>query len=169
MLAASLLLALIAGLTQCSGQAQAAGSSANGGSSNGLQCQRIAVSACQGLGYNMTALPNLAGHTNQLEAELQVSTSPIYSPAPHTTCARFLRDDKRYFCVAIKTILDAYVRKPKIVKKSQAIAKVNRLRRLRQSQRRRWRLRWRGGHRRICNCIYGHDWSWSWNWSRSQS
>ncbi|XP_030564387.1 frizzled-3 [Drosophila novamexicana] len=73
MLAASLLLALIAGLTQCSGQAQAAGSSANGGSSNGLQCQRIAVAACQGLGYNMTALPNLAGHTNQLEAELQIA------------------------------------------------------------------------------------------------
>ncbi|XP_060663605.1 frizzled-3 [Drosophila nasuta] len=46
------------------------GSAAN---SNGLQCQRIAVSACQGLGYNMTALPNLAGHTNQLEAELQIA------------------------------------------------------------------------------------------------
>lgn len=40
--------------------------------SNGLQCQRITVTACQGLGYNMTALPNLAGHTNQLEAELRV-------------------------------------------------------------------------------------------------
>ncbi|KAI9582352.1 hypothetical protein GQX74_015475 [Glossina fuscipes] len=40
---------------------------------NGLQCQRITVSACQGLGYNMTAMPNLAGHTNQLEAELRVS------------------------------------------------------------------------------------------------
>ncbi|KAL7744080.1 hypothetical protein ACLKA6_009068 [Drosophila palustris] len=45
----------------------------SGGNSNGLQCQRIAVSACQGLGYNMTALPNLAGHTNQLEAELQIA------------------------------------------------------------------------------------------------
>ncbi|XP_020806210.1 frizzled-3 [Drosophila serrata] len=43
------------------------------GGSNGLQCQRISVSACQGLGYNMTALPNLAGHTNQLEAELQIA------------------------------------------------------------------------------------------------
>jgi len=45
---------------------------------NGLQCQPIAVSACQGLGYNMTALPNLAGHTNQLEAELQVSEPSSY-------------------------------------------------------------------------------------------
>lgn len=45
---------------------------ANG--NNGLQCQRITVPACQGLGYNMTAMPNLAGHTNQLEAELRVGT-----------------------------------------------------------------------------------------------
>lgn len=84
MLAAKLLLALLAScLLQCSGHqalAAAASSAANGGgggggggsSPNGLQCKRIAVSACQGLGYNMTALPNLAGHTNQLEAELQV-------------------------------------------------------------------------------------------------
>ncbi|TDG38975.1 hypothetical protein AWZ03_014603, partial [Drosophila navojoa] len=80
MLAAKLLLALLAScLLQCSAAVAAAGSAANGlgggngGSSspNGLQCKRIAVSACQGLGYNMTALPNLAGHTNQLEAELQ--------------------------------------------------------------------------------------------------
>lgn len=54
-------------------------SSSGGGSNvgiananNGLQCQRITVPACQGLGYNMTAMPNLAGHSNQLEAELRV-------------------------------------------------------------------------------------------------
>uniref|UniRef100_A0A1I8PMV6 Frizzled-3 n=1 Tax=Stomoxys calcitrans TaxID=35570 RepID=A0A1I8PMV6_STOCA len=40
---------------------------------NGLQCQRITVSACHGVGYNMTAFPNLAGHTNQLEAELRIT------------------------------------------------------------------------------------------------
>jgi len=45
---------------------------------NGLQCQRITVPACQGLGYNMTAMPNLAGHTNQLEAELRVSLLHTY-------------------------------------------------------------------------------------------
>lgn len=48
--------------------------SSSGGVANGLQCQRITVPACQGLGYNMTAMPNLAGHTNQLEAELRVGT-----------------------------------------------------------------------------------------------
>ncbi|KAM7348807.1 frizzled 3 [Cochliomyia hominivorax] len=45
----------------------------NSQTSNGLQCQLITVTACQGLGYNMTALPNLAGHTNQLEAELRIT------------------------------------------------------------------------------------------------
>ncbi|KAI8116369.1 Frizzled-3 [Lucilia cuprina] len=45
----------------------------NSQTTNGLQCQLITVTACQGLGYNMTALPNLAGHTNQLEAELRIT------------------------------------------------------------------------------------------------
>ena len=39
----------------------------------GIQCQRITVPACQGLGYNMTAMPNLAGHNNQIDAENMVS------------------------------------------------------------------------------------------------
>ncbi|XP_068158920.1 frizzled-3 [Drosophila tropicalis] len=56
--------------------------------SNGLQCQRIAVSACQGLGYNMTALPNLAGHTNQLEAELQIAK---FLPLIESGCSRRAR------------------------------------------------------------------------------
>ncbi|XP_023159702.1 frizzled-3 [Drosophila hydei] len=92
MLAAKLLLALLASLMQCSRQAQAAvaGSVSNGGSSNGLQCQRIAVSACQGLGYNMTALPNLAGHTNQLEAELQIAKLVPLIESGCSRRARFL-------------------------------------------------------------------------------
>lgn len=44
----------------------------------GLQCQRISVPACQGLGYNMTAMPNLAGHTNQLDAEIRVRLNLNY-------------------------------------------------------------------------------------------
>lgn len=86
-----ILFALLLLLLQCCQQAQAIGSLGVGGSigsgvgsssgvaAYGLQCQRIAVSACQGLGYNMTALPNLAGHTNQLEAELQVRQSTCNS------------------------------------------------------------------------------------------
>ena len=63
----SLLIAAAQGLIAAS-----SGSVLNTQTSNGLQCQLITVTACQGLGYNMTALPNLAGHTNQLEAELRV-------------------------------------------------------------------------------------------------
>lgn len=40
---------------------------------SGMQCERITVPACQGLGYNMTAMPNLAGHTSQTDAENMVS------------------------------------------------------------------------------------------------
>lgn len=39
----------------------------------GIQCERISVPACQGLGYNMTAMPNLVGHNSQADAEMVVS------------------------------------------------------------------------------------------------
>uniref|UniRef100_A0A240SWC9 Frizzled-3 n=1 Tax=Glossina brevipalpis TaxID=37001 RepID=A0A240SWC9_9MUSC len=57
---------------------------------NGLQCQRISVSACQGLGYNMTAMPNLAGHTNQLEAELRITKLLPLIESNCSNRARFL-------------------------------------------------------------------------------
>ncbi|XP_037938162.1 frizzled-3 [Teleopsis dalmanni] len=57
---------------------------------NGLQCQRITVTACQGLGYNMTAMPNLAGHTNQLEAELRISKLLPLIESSCSNRARFL-------------------------------------------------------------------------------
>lgn len=37
------------------------------------QCEWIPVTVCQGLGYNMTAMPNLIGHTNLLDAEIMVN------------------------------------------------------------------------------------------------
>lgn len=37
-----------------------------------IQCERITVKACQGFGYNLTAMPNLAGHQSQSEAEFLV-------------------------------------------------------------------------------------------------
>lgn len=39
---------------------------------HGLQCERITVAACQGLGYNMTAMPNQIGHADQSEAAKMV-------------------------------------------------------------------------------------------------
>lgn len=37
------------------------------------QCERITATVCQGLGYNMTAMPNLIGHQNLIEAEIMVN------------------------------------------------------------------------------------------------
>lgn len=41
------------------------------------QCERITVEDCQGLGYNMTAMPNLVGHASQAEAESLVIVDPF--------------------------------------------------------------------------------------------
>lgn len=41
------------------------------------QCEWIPVTVCQGLGYNMTAMPNLIGHTNLLDAEIMVNAQKI--------------------------------------------------------------------------------------------
>ncbi|XP_055842889.1 frizzled-3 [Episyrphus balteatus] len=58
--------------------------------SQGLQCQRISVPACQGLGYNMTAMPNLAGHTNQLDAEIRITKLMPILESGCSNRARFL-------------------------------------------------------------------------------
>ncbi len=40
---------------------------------NGLnKCKRITTSTCQGLGYNLTMIPNLAGHNDINDANLMV-------------------------------------------------------------------------------------------------
>ena len=38
------------------------------------KCERLTVSLCQGLRYNLTAMPNFMGHTDQLQAERGVIT-----------------------------------------------------------------------------------------------
>lgn len=43
------------------------------------QCEWIPVTVCQGLGYNMTAMPNLIGHTNLLDAEIMVNVVALLS------------------------------------------------------------------------------------------
>lgn len=59
-------------------------------SPQGLQCERISVPACQGLGYNMTAMPNLAGHTNQLDAEIRITKLMPILESGCSNRARFL-------------------------------------------------------------------------------
>lgn len=37
------------------------------------KCEKISTTLCQHLGYNMTMMPNFAGHNSQLEASRGVS------------------------------------------------------------------------------------------------
>lgn len=50
---------------------------AHGASWRGYQhsekCERLNVSFCRGLGYELTAMPNFMGHETQLQAERGVS------------------------------------------------------------------------------------------------
>lgn len=38
-----------------------------------VKCERLSVSFCRGLRYNLTAMPNFMGHTDQVLAERGVS------------------------------------------------------------------------------------------------
>ena len=51
-------------------------------------CEPIRVEACQGLGYNVTAMPNFGGHESQLDAELQIQT---FAPLIQYGCSSQLR------------------------------------------------------------------------------
>lgn len=52
------------------------------------QCQRIEISLCKGLGYNMTRMPNRFGHERQKEAELMLQT---FNPLVQYNCSESLR------------------------------------------------------------------------------
>ncbi|KAF0030540.1 hypothetical protein F2P81_017271, partial [Scophthalmus maximus] len=39
-----------------------------------MTCDPIRISMCQGLGYNVTKMPNLVGNVLQSDAELQLTT-----------------------------------------------------------------------------------------------
>ena len=51
-------------------------------------CEPIRVDACQGLGYNVTAMPNFGNHESQLDAELQIQT---FAPLIQYGCSSQLR------------------------------------------------------------------------------
>ena len=49
------------------------------------KCERLSVSFCRGLGYNLTSMPNFMGHENQLLAERGVSWSLLIN-SQNSTC-----------------------------------------------------------------------------------
>ncbi|XP_011504249.1 PREDICTED: frizzled-9-like [Ceratosolen solmsi marchali] len=52
------------------------------------KCERLGVSFCRGLRYNLTAMPNFMGHEDQLQAERGLAT---LMPLVHYNCSRHLR------------------------------------------------------------------------------
>lgn len=56
--------------------------------SNKRTCQRIEVEACKDMPYNLTTMPNLVGHDDQAEAEMQLST---FAPLIQIQCSSQLR------------------------------------------------------------------------------
>ena len=51
-------------------------------------CEPIKIEMCRGLGYNVTGMPNLVGHENQKEAELQLQT---FTPLIQYGCSSQLK------------------------------------------------------------------------------
>ncbi|KAK7872963.1 hypothetical protein R5R35_004271 [Gryllus longicercus] len=50
-----------------------AGAVTVGGGGGGARCERITVSMCHDVGYNLTAMPNMLGHEDQLQADREMS------------------------------------------------------------------------------------------------
>ncbi|XP_055710869.1 frizzled-3 [Phlebotomus papatasi] len=71
-----------------------------------LQCERIAIPVCQGLGYNLTAMPNLAGHTTQHEAEIMMNELEPILESRCSKQARFL------FCATMFPLCSPEVPRP---------------------------------------------------------
>ncbi|XP_063994086.1 frizzled-4-like isoform X1 [Diachasmimorpha longicaudata] len=58
------------------------------GHAGGAKCERLTVSLCRGLRYNLTAMPNFMGHTDQLQAERGLAA---FMPLVHYNCSKHLR------------------------------------------------------------------------------
>lgn len=53
-----------------------------------MTCDPIRISMCQGLGYNVTKMPNLVGNVLQSDAELQLTT---FTPLIQYGCSSQLK------------------------------------------------------------------------------
>lgn len=53
-----------------------------------MSCDPIRISMCQGLGYNVTKMPNLVGNVLQSDAELQLTT---FTPLIQYGCSSQLK------------------------------------------------------------------------------
>ena len=75
-----------------------------------MTCDPIRISMCQGLGYNVTKMPNLVGNVLQSDAELQLTT---FTPLIQYGCSSQLKVKYR------RDIKSRNVRAGKPVKKGE--------------------------------------------------
>ncbi|XP_043474884.1 frizzled-4-like [Leptopilina heterotoma] len=62
------------------------------------KCERLSVSFCRGLGYNLTSMPNFMGHENQLQAERGLQQ---FMPLVHNNCSKHLMI---FFCAVFAPV-----------------------------------------------------------------
>ncbi|XP_077262777.1 frizzled-4-like [Temnothorax americanus] len=72
----------------------------------GAKCERLNVSFCRGLRYNLTAMPNFMGHEDQWQAERGLTT---FMPLVHYNCSRHLR---LFLCAVFAPVCSEHVAIP---------------------------------------------------------
>lgn len=72
----------------------------------GAKCERLNVSFCRGLRYNLTAMPNFMGHEDQRQAERGLAT---FMPLVHYNCSRHLR---LFLCAVFAPVCSEHVAIP---------------------------------------------------------
>ncbi|XP_032690048.1 frizzled-9-like [Odontomachus brunneus] len=68
-----------------------------------VKCERLSVSFCRGLRYNLTAMPNFMGHVDQVQAERGLTT---FMPLVHYNCSRHLR---LFLCAVFAPVCSEHV------------------------------------------------------------
>ncbi|KAL6259982.1 hypothetical protein P5V15_009890 [Pogonomyrmex californicus] len=72
----------------------------------GAKCERLNVSFCRGLRYNLTAMPNFMGHEDQRQAERGLSA---FMPLVHYNCSKHLR---LFLCAVFAPVCSEHVAIP---------------------------------------------------------
>lgn len=75
----------------------------HGHASTGPKCEKLSVSFCRGLRYNLTAMPNFMGHEDQRQAERGLTT---FMPLVHYNCSRHLR---LFLCAVFAPVCSEHV------------------------------------------------------------
>ena len=73
---------------------------------NGQQCEAISLSMCEGIGYNMTLMPNAFQHTTQIEADLEINQ---FAPLVEVGCSPYLKPFLCSMYVPVCTVLLIYI------------------------------------------------------------